>query len=333
MKIIDMHAHVIPNEILSLVRAGEIADVRLRSDESGRETAILFGENPHPCTPQFYDPAVQLDFQDRQGIAAQAISVTPRLFFYERAAAEAETLCRLCNDAIIKQCAEYPGRFYPVGGLPMQDPTGAAAGRPRVGGVGGGGGTDRGSVGGRELDHPDFDPVYAAAEKLDMALMLHPLIVNRDPLTRRYHLSNLAGNPYQTTAAAGCLIFGGVFDRFPGLKVVLVHGGGFLPYQIGRFDHGFAVRPEKEHACLKPPSDYMARNLWFDGLTHGAQQLGLLLSVAGAGHVMFGTDYPYDMADVGQLTRMRELGCTEEELDAVAAGSFLRLTGGCISAK
>ena len=156
------------------------------------------------------------------------------------------------------------------------------------------------------LDDPSFLPVYKALQRHDMLLMLHPLIGRGDEQTRRCHLSNVVGNPYQTTAAACSLIAGGVLDEVPGLQVLLAHGGGFLPYQLDRLNHAFEVRPQDGFRCVLPPRAYLRRNFWFDGLLFGTEPLGLLLAMAGSNRVMFGTDYPYDMADVHQLERIED---------------------------
>ena len=156
------------------------------------------------------------------------------------------------------------------------------------------------------LDDPSFLPVYKALQRHDMLLMLHPLISRGDEQTRRCHLSNAVGNPYQTTAAACSLIAGGVLGEVPGLQVLLVHGGGFLPYQLDRLNHAFEVRPQDGFRCVLPPRAYLRRNFWFDDLLFGTEPLGLLLAMAGSDRVMFGTDYPYDMADVHQLERIED---------------------------
>lgn len=288
--LMDVHAHILPLVFLQRVKEGCVEGVSLS------EQGLFFGPNRHPCTKPFYDVDTQLALMDERGIAMQAISITPRLFFYERSGEWNAEFCRACNQEILDRCAAHPERFLPVGHIPMQDAQLAVEEMAflhqqgvRMIQIGT-------TVNGLCLDDASFDPVYAALEKYGMVLMLHPLIVNQDPQTKRHHLSNAVGNPYQTSAAAGNLIAGGVFDRYPALQVMLVHGGGFLPFQAGRMDHAYNVRPQAEFSCLKKPSDYIRTNLLFDDLLYMPEAMQLQRSMAGEERIFYGTDYPYDMA-------------------------------------
>lgn len=288
--LIDVHAHILPKFFLQRVQQGRLEGVTLT------EQGLFFGSNRHPCAKAFYDIDTQLSLMDKYGIAMQAIAITPRLFFYERSGEWNAEFSRVCNQEILDRCAAYPDRFLPVGHIPMQDIHLAVEEihflhqqGVRMIQIGT-------TVNGQCLDQMDFDPVYAALEACKITLMLHPLIVNQDFQTRRHHLSNAVGNPYQTSAAAGNLIAGGVFDRFPRLQVMLVHGGGFVPFQLGRLDHAYAVRPAAEFCCQKKPSDYLQTNLLFDDLLYTPASMQFQRKTAGAERVFYGTDYPYDMA-------------------------------------
>lgn len=297
--LIDVHAHILPHIFLKRVEAGQIEGVVLQKEADGR-TLLSFGVGKHPCTKPFYDEQTQLAQMNEKGICMQAISISPRLFFYERDAAWNAEFCRVCNDEILARCAAYPDRFLPVGHIPMQDPELAAAEARRL--------HARGvrviqigtTIHEKCLDDTSFDPVYSTLEELGIVLMLHPLIVNRDVQTKRHHLSNAVGNPYQTSAAASNLIAGGVFDRFAKLQVMLVHGGGFLPFQIGRLDHAYAVRPSHEFNCIRTPSEYIRTNLLFEDLLYTSSAMQLQKEIAGEDRIFYGTDYPYDMADYGR---------------------------------
>ena len=299
-----------------MAKAEKIKNVSLILGDDGNPLRIDFGGNPHPCTPEFYDPDVQLAQMRACGIATQAISIAPRLFFYEVPADWNAVFCRLCNREILARCEAYPGSFLPVGSLPMQDVSLAVA---EVDDLAAKGvkmlqiGT---TVAGKCLDDECFLPLYRAVAKHRMVLMLHPLIQNLDFQTKRYHLSNVVGNPYQTTAAAGNLIASGIFDEIPELQVLLVHGGGFLPYQIGRMDHAWEARRQREYRCQFPPSEYLARNLLFDGLLFEDPILKFLIRQAGPDRVLFGTDYPYDMCQMrpsaGSLSPEESAAITRE---------------------
>lgn len=306
MKSIDVHAHILPDCFLALADSGSLADVALVRDAVGAPRAVRLGGSMHPCTPEFYDAQAQLAWMDAHGIARQAIAIAPRLFFYDLPGQWNRKFCRACNTEILARCAAHPQRFLPVGSLPMQDIPSAVEEVDFLAENGGRMVQIGTTIHGLCLDDPSFLPVYKALQRHDMLLMLHPLIGRGDEQTRRYHLSNVVGNPYQTTAAACSLIAGGVLDEVPGLQVLLVHGGGFLPYQLDRLNHAFEVRPQDGFRCALPPRAYLRRNFWFDGLLFGTEPLGLLLAMAGSNRVMFGTDYPYDMADVHQLERIED---------------------------
>jgi aminocarboxymuconate-semialdehyde decarboxylase len=305
-----------------MVRNGKIRDVSFVKKTS---ELLSFSGNFHPYTPLFYDINAQLAFMDEHGVDMQAVSVSPRLFFYEYDPIKSAKICRVCNDDIWHLAGQYPSRFIPVGGLPLQDTSLALEELERIYSLGYRCMQVGTSVNGYTLDDVCFEPVFAKLEAYKMPVLLHPLISNDDWRVRSYHLSNLLGNPYQTSAAAGNLICSGMLDRFPDLKFILVHGGGFIPYQLGRMNHGYKVRPSGEFKCVGSPETYIAKNFWFDGLTHSAKSLRFLLDLVGHERVLFGTDYPYDMADYRQLENLKEIGCDSKIQTRVSGENFLQL--------
>lgn len=323
MKRIDSHAHIIPAWFIQEVRDGSYPNITLRQLSDGREM-FSFGGNLHPCTPLFWNLTAQLAFMDQKKISRQAISVSPRLFFYEWEPQTVAVHCRRCNNSLLTLERESNGRLLAVGGLPMQSISDTLQEidylhsrkvcMVQIGTT----------IGDRCLDDEQFVPVYQKIAKYKMVLLLHPLIGN-DVRTPRYHAGNTVGNPYQTTAAAVCLIFSGVLDRVPDLKVLLVHGGGFLPYQIGRMDHAFRVRPQWEHRCSNEPSYYLRRNFWSDGLTHDAGALRYLIETMGPDRVVYGTDYPYDMADYEQVDHLLDPGIPADWAKKLACENFEKI--------
>ncbi len=178
---------------------------------------------------------------------------------------------------------------------------------------------------GNPLSSPEYEGFWRECESLGTIVMLHPLITEEFPLMAGYHLNNLVGNPWQTTAAACDLIFSGVFCRYPRLKVLLVHGGGFLPYQIGRMEQSCRVRPECRARLDKSPREVMKTNLYFYGLTHSRESLELLLKTAGVNRVLYGSDYPYDMAEYDQREKLETIGLSPEEIDQICQGNAKKL--------
>jgi aminocarboxymuconate-semialdehyde decarboxylase len=167
--------------------------------------------------------------------------------------------------------------------------------------------------------------VLRAAARLGVPLILHPSYVGAKEGLADFYLTNLVGNPLATTVCAARLIFSGTLDEVTDLRLVLMHGGGYLPYQIGRLDHGYRVRPESR-GCRAAPSEYLSR-FWFDTVTHAAAPLRFLVGQVGAEHVVYGTDYPFDMA-AGRLSDQAEgAGLDASSLAAVAGLSADALFG------
>ena len=176
------------------------------------------------------------------------------------------------------------------------------------------------------LDDRRFEPFFATAADLGGPVILHPYYVGVRPQLADFYMTNLTGNPLETCIAASRLILSGLFDRHPALKVVLVHAGGFMPYQIGRLDHGFRVRKETSVAIASPPSTYL-RRFWYDTITHAAIPLKFLIGLVGADRVVLGTDLPFDMADNRFGTYLAAIDLDARDRDAVTSGNAASLFG------
>jgi aminocarboxymuconate-semialdehyde decarboxylase len=174
-------------------------------------------------------------------------------------------------------------------------------------------------VGDIPLDDPRCAPVLEAAQALDVPLLLHPYYVGPRPGLPEFYLTNLIGNPLETTIAVARLILSGTLDRLPRLRLVLVHAGGFLPYQVGRLDHGWEVRPESK-GCVERPSSYLRRFV-FDTITHEPAALGFLVGFVGADRVAYGTDLPFDMMDGPLDAQLGPLELPPDQRQAIASGT------------
>jgi aminocarboxymuconate-semialdehyde decarboxylase len=166
------------------------------------------------------------------------------------------------------------------------------------------------------LDDERFEPFFAAAAELDVPVMLHPYHTGAPPELADFYMRNLVGNPLETGVAASRLILSGCLDRHPQLTIILVHGGGFMPYQVGRLDHGFRVRRETSARINAPPSSYL-RRFYFDTVTHASLPLKFLVELVGADRVVFGTDIPFDMADLHFKKILAGTGLDEATLDTI----------------
>ena len=176
------------------------------------------------------------------------------------------------------------------------------------------------SVNGRNLDDPTLEPPWAAASGLRAFVMVHPTQVAGAERLGSYYLANLIGNPLDTTIAAACLVFGGVIERHPGIRFLMVHGGGFVPYQAGRFRHGWQVRPEPR-ATLKTPPDAALDRLYFDTIVHSQSALEFLVSSVGAARVLLGSDYPYYMGTPDCVRQVRALSLAETDKATILVGA------------
>ena len=175
------------------------------------------------------------------------------------------------------------------------------------------------------LDGEALRPVLEEAQRLRVPLVLHPYYVGSSPGLDDFYLTNLQGNPWQTAVSASRLILSGALDALPELDLVLVHGGGHLPYQVGRLDHGHRVRPEAK-APVHPPSSYL-RRFHYDTLTHRPAATSWLIEQVGADRVVYGTDTPFDMGGGPLGDQLSGVALTEEDLAAVASGNAERLFG------
>jgi aminocarboxymuconate-semialdehyde decarboxylase len=167
------------------------------------------------------------------------------------------------------------------------------------------------NIAGKNLDDPELEPVWATAAELGAFILLHPINVAGMDRLGSYYLNNLIGNPLDTTIAAACLVFGGVLERHPSLKICLAHGGGFVPYQAGRFVHGWHVRTEPKKKLPKPPTDSLQR-FYFDTIVHSKEVLEFLVGNAGADRVLLGSDYPFDMGNLDCVARVEALALPPE---------------------
>jgi aminocarboxymuconate-semialdehyde decarboxylase len=177
---------------------------------------------------------------------------------------------------------------------------------------------------GRPLGDRAFDPFWQAAAELRAPVMLHPFLLEAVERFGRHYLHNLIGYPFETTLAAASLILGGTLDRFPGLDVVLVHGGGFLPYHIGRFDRGHAAREEVRADGAAQPSGYL-RRFHYDTLVQMPQALAYLVDLVGADRVVLGSDHPFWMGDPEPLRIVGEAGLPPDAQRAILGGNAARL--------
>jgi aminocarboxymuconate-semialdehyde decarboxylase len=315
IRVVDVHAHVIPPQLVAAMRADAAPDGIQLESRDGAPWVVHRQGYSYPLLDAFHDIETRLRTMDDMGVDTALLSTPPTLFLYWVDPATALDAARSVNDSVAQMASEAPARFRAMATLPLQDPDAACVELTRCV-------TELGMCGaqigphceGQPLDDPELRPVLETAQQLGVPLVVHPYYVGSTPGLDDFYLTNLQGNPWQTAVCASRLILSGTLDDLSDLDVLLVHGGGHLPYQIGRLDHGHRVRSEARNP-IAPPSHYL-RRFHYDTLTHRPQSTRWLIDQVGADRVAFGTDVPFDMAGgsleaqlAGQPTTTEEMHC------------------------
>lgn len=328
-RVIDTHTHFVPKSALGPAERGESwHGIQFGRNARGKITSrvgSVLQEIPWP-TP-LETPKMRLGSMDQRRVDVHMVSISPTLYWYSTPDADARTFARTTNFDLAEMVADAPDRFVGLGYLPLQDVKASVAELEHVvrdlkmPGV-----MIGTNVNGTDWDEPALFPVLEAAEQLGAVLYFHPARNRADPFLTRYHFTNLIGNPLETAIALGSLIFGGVFDRLPGLRTCFAHAGGFGVLGAGRLDHGHEVRPEAS-GIARLPSDYL-RGCWFDTITHSPRTLRYIVDVVGPDKVVLGSDYPADMGEpfpVDFIETCTDL--TEDERRAILGANAADLFG------
>jgi aminocarboxymuconate-semialdehyde decarboxylase len=261
------------------------------------------------------------------GVDMHVLSNTPQTFLYNVDASLNTTVAALQNDQIAKHVKDHPDRFYGLATLPMQAPEKAAAELKRSMTKLGLKGAQIGSnINKKNLDEPEFEPVWAAANEHHALMMVHPTQVAAMDRLGKYYLNNLIGNPLDSTIAVASLVFGGVVERYPNIKWFFVHGGGMAPWQAGRFSHGWQVRPEPKVNVKQSPQPWIDR-FYYDTILHAQPQLEFLVSSVGSARVLLGSDYPYDMGTGECVRQVKALSIYEADKAKLLCDNALALLG------
>lgn len=271
---------------------------------------------------------VRLEDMDRMGVDIQAVAVAVYQYYYWADPDLGAKVCRIINEEFVEATSAHRGRFLPLGTVPLQDTEAAIQELRYLAHELGMRGIEIGThVEGEEISSPRLDPFWAQVQELGLVVVIHTQGATHAQRLADHNFVNIIGHAFEATLATSHLIFDGVVARYPDLKIVVVHGGGYLPAYAGRIDHGWRARADVSEGVPDLPSSYL-RKFFFDTMVFEPGQVEYLAGLYGAEHVVLGTDYPYDMGDDDPLALLgRCTGLKQDEIDLIAGGNAARLLG------
>ena len=327
MKTYDLHSHVIPPTIVEAMKRDP---QRFGMKVEERDGKIYFERRGQvsEMEPEFFSAEAKVAAMDRMKIDVSALSVAPPTYFYALPPDAGLAASKLSNDGIAQMVAKHPDRLRGMATLPMQDPDAAIVELERVVKEYKFKAVEIGtSVEGEQLAHPKFRPVLKTIEQLGCFIFTHPYACSAKGGMDGFELFNLIGYPLDSTIMIAHLMLTGALDDLKKLKIVVPHGGGYVPYQIGRFEHGHQNRPAASSKTKSSPYE-MLKRFYFDALTHDPRSTRHLINVMGADHVVIGTDNPFNMGYEDPLGRLDATpGLTAEERAQICGGTARALLG------
>lgn len=323
---VDVHAHVLLPEVDAQVAdLPGLAEARaLDARRNGPASLAVSGAMVRERAREMTDVTARLAAMDAQGVDVQLVSPSPSHYHLWADEETAEKVYRLAGEATAAHCAQAPARLHGLGLAPLQHPQQAVRALQHA--------LDQGLLGveisshapGRELSDPAYEPFWSRAEETGAILFLHPFGCTLEERLNRWYLSNTVGQPVENAVALSHLIFSGVLDRHPGLKLVAAHGGGYLPTHIGRSDHAWSARSDAGADCAHLPSSYLKR-LYFDSVVHDPHVLRELVRAAGADRVLLGSDYAFDMGTDDPVAFLYAARLPDADFHAVRGGNAAAL--------
>lgn len=306
---IDMHTHILPEKLPNFAEKFGYGDfIYLMHNQDGSANMMQGDKFFRRIQPNCWDGDLRIKDYEKFNTQVQVVCTIPVMFSYWAKGKDTKALSEFLNDDIAALCERYPQNYLGLGTLPMQDAELAIKELERCKEIGLLGVQIGSNINDKNLSEPEFFPIFEAAQELDMAIMIHPWQMMGMDSMRKYWLPWLVGMPAETSRAACSLIFGGVLERLPSLRVCFSHAGGsFLP-TLGRIEHGFNCRPDLVaiHNNVNP-RQYVG-DFWVDSITHDPKLLDYILSMQGSKRVMLGSDYPFPLGDL-------EIGAFIEEMD------------------
>jgi len=324
---IDMHAHMLVDAAAALVAPHMPQDPRVKFYTE--ETRFLTRKQDEDRHKHQIDLDLRLSVMDEMGVDMQIISPAPPQCYYTVPPEIGIKAAQVVNDGVAEFCARRPDRLAALGTVALQAGGAAAAEELArcMGKLGMKGVEILTHVGEKEISDPSLESFWDQAEKLGAVVMVHPAGFTEARRFGKYYFNNVIGNPFDTTMALHYLIFDGVLARHPKLKLVAVHGGGYLPAYSGRIDHAWGARSDSHGELKEAPTTYLKR-VYFDTIVFTPHQLEALVAQFGADHILMGTDYPFDMGEydpIGHIASARSLNAAATA--AIAGGNSRTLFG------
>jgi aminocarboxymuconate-semialdehyde decarboxylase len=327
---IDIHSHLLPRSYRDAVEAdGSVYGAHLElNPDTQREEIVIPPGGRYILVDQVIDPAAKIAELDRFGLDMAVVSPPAYAVHHELTGSAAATHTRMLNDGMATIQREHGSRLRGMAMLPLQEPELAVAEIDRaIDDLGLSAACILANIDGKNLDEPAYRPVFARLEERGMFLFIHALLTSGRERIERYRLFNAIGNPLDDTIAIYSLVYGGILEEFPGLKICVAHGGGQAPYIAGRVDRGWRIHDSVRKAIPKPPSTYL-RSLYYDTIVHDPLALQYLAEKVGASQLMVGSDCPYhlfDMGDPDPLGTVEGLNATPAVKDLVLGGTAAKL--------
>lgn len=314
--VVDIHTHILPKNIPSFAKQfGYGGFIKLDHNCKGcarmLKDDVFFREVQENC----WDPEVRLNESKQFGVDIQILSTVPVMFSYWAKSEDALVVSKFLNDHLAEIVERYPKKFEGLGTLPMQDPDLAILELQRCKKIGLKGVQIGSHVNEWNLDTPELFPIFQECERLNMAVFIHPWDMMGANTMSKYWLPWLVGMPAESSRAICSMIFGGVFERLPLLRVAVAHGGGSFTSTIGRIEHGFNVRPD---LCAIDnqfsPSSYLGK-FWIDSLVHDQNMLNHIINMVGDDKVLMGSDYPFPLGELtpGELIKSMDWSANKKE--------------------
>jgi aminocarboxymuconate-semialdehyde decarboxylase len=324
---VDIHCHYLNPDAAARVAPLNPAQHEMQIKFANQLTRDTNKKQVQERAPKLSNIEVRLKDMDRAGIDIQAVSPAPQQTYYWTDPGMGQELARMVNERLAEIVAKWPERFVGLGTVPLQDPDLAvseleyAVKKLNLRGI-----EINGSVNGMDLTDGRLalERFFAKVQELDVILFMHPTGYTQGERLLDHYFNNVIGNPLETTVAASHLIFDGVMDRYPKLKVVLPHGGGFLAHYWERMNHGWKARPDCRTVIKKKPTTYLEK-FYFDTIVFDPQMLDNMVRRYGADQIVMGTDYPFDMGVEDPVGFVQRAKLSSSQRDQILGGNAARL--------